>query len=68
MKQIFNRKKVTNLFICQLSESVQTEIRKSLEEHAKINGYGLEIDAETNDYLAMSGRIFDIAEIYKIEK
>ena len=53
------------MFIYQLSEHEQNEIRKALEEHAKVNGYELELDTENNDYIAMSGRICDIEEILK---
>lgn len=53
------------MFICQLSESEQNEIRKRLEEHARVNGYELEFDSENNDYIAMSGRLVDIEEILK---
>ena len=53
------------MFICQLSESEQNDIRKKLEQHAIGNGYELEFDSKNNEYLAMSGRLVDIEEVLK---
>ena len=60
-KPVINK---TSCFICTLSEEVQKQIRKDLENHAEENGYTLEIDEETGDYIAMSGRFCDIEEVY----
>lgn len=52
------------MFIFQLPKHEQNKIRKQLENHSKLNGYELEIDSESNEYLAMLGRVCDIQEIF----
>lgn len=53
-----------NRFIHTLPEEVQTQIRKDLETYAEENGETLEIDPETDEYLAMSDRFCWIEDIY----
>lgn len=54
----------TSAFIYQLPAHLISQIKQDIEHHAQSNGYTLEIDEETNDYIALSGRFCDIEEIY----
>lgn len=52
-----------NIFIMQLSEEEQNEIKAKLETYAKENDFELEIDEETGEYVAMLGRLCDIEDV-----
>lgn len=54
----------TSLFICQLPQDIQDQIKQDVETHAYENGYILEIDEETNEYVALSRRFCDIDDMY----
>lgn len=54
----------TSLFICQLPKVTQEQIKKDIEIYVINHDFKLEIDNESNDYIAMQGRFCDIEEIY----
>lgn len=56
--------KDTSLFICQLPQVIQEQIKHDLETYAKQNEITLEVDEVTSEYLAMQDRFCTIEEIY----
>ncbi len=58
--------KDTSLFICQLPQDIQEQIKQDLETYAKENEITLEVDEVTGEYLAMQDRFCNIEEIYNI--
>lgn len=56
----------TSLFICQLPQETQKQIKHDLEVYAKENEITLEVDEVTGEYLAMEDRFCNIEEIYNI--
>lgn len=55
----------TTIFISELSEATRSIIRKDMEQYAREQGYQLKRDDVTKDYVEMSGRFCDIADIYR---
>lgn len=56
----------TSLFICQLPQDIQEQIKHDLEVYALENGITLEVDEVTGEYLAMQDRFCNIEDIYNI--
>lgn len=54
----------TTLFICQLPQDIQNQIKQDLETYANENGITLEVDEITKEYLAMQDRFCNLEEIY----